>query len=1244
MSKSLVERYEQVLAQDPASTVFVELAKALIERGDHPQAIDVCKGGLQHHPSSVVGRVLWGKALINLGKPSEAMAQFDLAMSIDRENPHAYNLIGEALLHKGLYRSALPILKKASALQPNDGRVRQWLEQTRQALAGGPAPVLTDFTSVDAAGNLGSPDAPEGGTEVLPVPQPSPQPPTSLIAVPKVSPVAPGARVRTPTPIPSARTLAEPDPTVVTQALPVPPPPPQPVAGLLGGAAPDEPSTDTHQIAKGDMQTPSEPVAGVALGADGVDPFSQVSGGEDPSGEMLHGLTSTFEALSAAVPDGPPGPGTPAPPPPAAAKALNPNIPVLSPNIPVLAPVGAPAEKAPEATIIPSRDLLEDSNPAAAPAGLLGDIAPPTGEVAAPEFRRPFSSPARRAPPPTAEASPGLLADIPDLVSEESASMEQTLDTEGPAMSTQALDAIGKEEERRQRKALEAKLAQKTFLQRHGGKLAVVVVALVVVAGLPLAYLYTRMMNSGKDLATAIGEGKAAINADTREQYLRALDSLGHALQMDSSSSQAWALKGYAHALLYAEHGGKEEDRAQSRAAFAKASARDQYPELSQISEWLLADTAQRPPLREALLKSSLEKPEIKAFIGHELLVDGKGTEAETKLKEALRLWPSNTRALADLGEYALSLQDFDSAYKHFSLAVQVSANHPGAVLGLAEARLELGRELAEALREVERLPTVVTVPPMLQVRRELVFGQLLSVNGRHVDALKVLTEGRKKFTDSAFDFAMALGLAYRTAGQMGNAQESYEEAVKLKPKSEEAKEGLGRVLLARSRERELLARLPADNKLRRLALLRGMAYVRLGEYRKGRQELQATSVSGKVPTEAAAYLALADAGEDQGDKAVAALEKLVAASKKNKAVIQVALAQVHLQRGALDKAKVVLTDAAKDANDYEANTLLGDLLFNQLGLPEMAVDPLTTAVTRNGSHARARSLLTQTLLALGKHAEALAQAEGWYQDNPQSQEAQAALAWALLHNGEAKKAKPLIMKAVDGHTEDPAPFRYKAQILFANGDQQGAISALQSANKLDPKDAETFCEIGNAFVRQGSHEAAGPAYEAARREDPKSVCGAIGPIHARPTASKAAVKELQEVLKNSHKAWNKALGYAALARVYLAMGQTKEAKKAADEALSWGPFSAPAHYAAGLAAMRVKESQEEGKQSLKKATELDPTWAAARLTYADVLAKEGAPSWPAAIAEYEAFLQYSQNQSELSRVRKQLAALKKKL
>jgi len=151
MSSPMADRYEQALAQDPASTVFVELARLHLESGENDRAIAVCQHGLQHHPGSVAARVLWGKALINMGRAAEAMRQFDLATSVDRDNPHAYNLIGEALLRKGLYRSAMPILRKAAALQPANARILSWVEQAKAAQAGGPAPELGEPLPIELA-------------------------------------------------------------------------------------------------------------------------------------------------------------------------------------------------------------------------------------------------------------------------------------------------------------------------------------------------------------------------------------------------------------------------------------------------------------------------------------------------------------------------------------------------------------------------------------------------------------------------------------------------------------------------------------------------------------------------------------------------------------------------------------------------------------------------------------------------------------------------------------------------------------------------------------------------------------------------------------------------------------------------------------------------------------------------------------------------------------------------------------
>src|SRR5512136_1777373 len=128
MASSIVDKYEQILAADPKSRIFVELAKALVDRGDHARAVEVCRRGLEHHPSSILGRVVWGRALLEEDDRKGAMDQFEIAIALEPSSPYAYNLVGEALLKKGRARDALPVLARAAELQPGDARVKGWLD------------------------------------------------------------------------------------------------------------------------------------------------------------------------------------------------------------------------------------------------------------------------------------------------------------------------------------------------------------------------------------------------------------------------------------------------------------------------------------------------------------------------------------------------------------------------------------------------------------------------------------------------------------------------------------------------------------------------------------------------------------------------------------------------------------------------------------------------------------------------------------------------------------------------------------------------------------------------------------------------------------------------------------------------------------------------------------------------------------------------------------------------------------
>jgi tetratricopeptide (TPR) repeat protein len=263
MPPSIVEKYEQIFAADPRSRIFVELARALLDRGEPERAIEVCGTGLQHHPSSILGRVIWGRSLLALEDLPGAQDQFEIAIALDPASPYAYNLVGESLLGRQLHREALPVLVRAAELQPADARVRGWLEEARRHVQDGsaepprpaapapraPTPAAAAAPPVVARAQTAPASSPTPSLGSAPVPVPGATPKvkpaaTAAAPPPRTPPASPAAgrsgAVPPPVPLPSPalhrdeipRSLLSMIPGATRPSIPLPaaaaaPPPPQ---------------------------------------------------------------------------------------------------------------------------------------------------------------------------------------------------------------------------------------------------------------------------------------------------------------------------------------------------------------------------------------------------------------------------------------------------------------------------------------------------------------------------------------------------------------------------------------------------------------------------------------------------------------------------------------------------------------------------------------------------------------------------------------------------------------------------------------------------------------------------------------------------------------------------------------------------------------------------------------------------------------------------------------------------------
>jgi tetratricopeptide (TPR) repeat protein len=1263
MAKSMVERYEQLLLQDPTSAVFVELAKVLLEKGEHPRAIEVCQKGLGHHPQSVIGRVLWGKALLHQGKPAEAMEQFDQAIGIDKENAHAYNLIGEVLVQRGLFRSALPILRKAAALQPNDARVKLWLDQTQQALSGGPAPVVADLPGLTANELAPKPEAedppspPTNPFDAAPNPFDAAEAEITDAHVPAFvdTPEAPAPASA---PIPASVQISAPPPSesppppepwdddgerddITRQfttikvdqfpgegAAPQDPPPseakaPEPGARPpRGGRAhvyffppkkqarrPPPPPEDEEELA----DTPP-PYAGGPPEDDDATPVPEHLAGEERSGGLLPDVDAPSEGEEpSGVANDFPGYG----------------------GGPQLA---AEPDRRPEAETA--------GRAPSSGGGLLGDLPPPDEEElpAVPSAARmsdPGRSSARASSPSRSRASAGaaskrsLLEEIP-----EAADASPALAARAPAAAQVDAAEAAAAYEKELREKIARRAANPSFFQRYGLKIAVgAVVSVVLGVGLGV-YLFRRATQGGQTLVEVLEKTERAISADTRTALRNALTLLDRAQEMDDDNPQAWALRAYTYALLYADHGGLTEDRQQALAALEQSGVRSLYPGLSIATDVLVADDTARATVRSQLLESKDDSPELHTLAGTVLLQEQKAEKALEHFKRALELSSRNVRALVALGQYYQDFDDYPNALKVYETALSLSQDHPMARIGMAESRLALEQDLSEALEDMRKLGEDPALPEALRGRQQLIHGRLLAELGRYDAALPLLESGAKSQGPIVFDFLLALGEASRAAGKLPKAQEAYEAALKMQPKNEKAWEGLGRALVDQDRVKEAIEKL-SKAEGRRVSLVRAAAYARQEDWKRVRDELEKTKVNNRFVAEAVGYLAMADAAAGNGEQVRTVLEGATRASKQPRADLRVALGRVYWHLGALDKAQAEFEEAMRDSRDYEAPCAQGRLLLAR-GLPDLALKPLTQAVTRNGFHGEARDALGRTLLALGRTDEATQHFMAWMENSPDSSEAQKGYALALLRSGKAPQAADLINKAKLA-SSDAEGFRLRAVIAFAVGDSKGAISALERSTKADSENPETFCEVAHFYLRQGKPDKAADAFETARTDGPDVTCGLVGEHYAYPEDSnKAAADQLRTIAGKAPTVWDKAFAQTALARVLLNLNNVKAARAAAEEAVKLDPVSGRAYLALGLVTLRERQV-EQAIGVLSKAVELDPANGMAHLALADVLVRKQ-EDLPRAIQEYESFLKFAGSADEAKRVRKALPNLKRRV
>ena len=78
--------YTEILAKDPRSTIFVQLSEAYRQMGMLDDALEIASKGVRSLPSHAPGFTALGRIQAQRGARGEAVAAFEKAVELDREN------------------------------------------------------------------------------------------------------------------------------------------------------------------------------------------------------------------------------------------------------------------------------------------------------------------------------------------------------------------------------------------------------------------------------------------------------------------------------------------------------------------------------------------------------------------------------------------------------------------------------------------------------------------------------------------------------------------------------------------------------------------------------------------------------------------------------------------------------------------------------------------------------------------------------------------------------------------------------------------------------------------------------------------------------------------------------------------------------------------------------------------------------------------------------------------------------
>jgi len=124
----LIRQYGKEIRRDSDSLVFVLLADAFREEGMLSEAAEICRKGLEQHPTYATARIVMGQIHEALGDVEAAEREYEAALALDPQNVMARMSLGEVLLRQDRRADARIHFEHVLFLNPTHAAARHLVE------------------------------------------------------------------------------------------------------------------------------------------------------------------------------------------------------------------------------------------------------------------------------------------------------------------------------------------------------------------------------------------------------------------------------------------------------------------------------------------------------------------------------------------------------------------------------------------------------------------------------------------------------------------------------------------------------------------------------------------------------------------------------------------------------------------------------------------------------------------------------------------------------------------------------------------------------------------------------------------------------------------------------------------------------------------------------------------------------------------------------------------------------------